>query len=483
MNPSSFLHGQLLFCLAATLVLRGSAGVADEKISFNRDVRPILSDNCFHCHGPGEKDRKGGLRLDVREAALKGGDSGPAFVVGKPQESELVTRILSHDPDEQMPPKKSNKTLKPEQIEILRKWIAGGAEYQGHWAFLKPERPAVPPGAANPIDDFIRERLAQQGLKPSPEADKATLIRRAALDLAGIPPTPQEVDAFLNDSSASAYEKVVDRLLASPRYGEKMAQQWLDFARYADSNGFQTDTSRATWPWRDWVIGAFNRNVPFDQFTIEQIAGDLLPKPTRDQIVATGFHRNGRLNGEGGRIVEEWFAENVIDRVETTGLTWLGLTFNCCRCHDHKYDPISQKEFYQFSAFFNSIDESGVLDPFSGTRARRVGGNSKPVLTLPSPAEEAQIAKLEATVADAQKRVADAQKQLPQLEKEWEVKFRAQLQQQTAAWQPLSPTEVRSEGGATLARQEDGSWLASGKNPPNDTYVITAPLPAGSFSG
>ena len=474
------------FCVLsfAAVVVGGLRGVAAEKISFNRDVRPILSDNCFHCHGPGEKDRKGGLRLDVREAALKGGENGPAFVPGRPPESELVTRILSHDPDEQMPPKKANKTLKPEQIETLRRWIAEGAEYQGHWAFLKPERPAVPVnGALSPIDAFVRESLAKQGLKPSPEADKVTLIRRAALDLTGLPSAPQEVDAFLKDSAPNAYEKIVDRLLASPRYGEKMAQQWLDFARFADSNGFQTDTSRSNWPWRDWVINAFNRNVPFDQFTIEQIAGDLLPKPTRDQIVATGFHRNGRLNGEGGRIVEEWFAENVIDRVETTGLTWLGLTFNCCRCHDHKYDPISQKEFYQFSAYFNSIEESGVLDPFSGAGARRVGGNSKPVQLLPTPEEVTKMAQLEEAVNQAQKRVGEAQRQLPQLEKEWEKTFRAQLDQQFAAWQPLAPTEVRSEGGATLARQEDGSWLASGKNPPRDIYVITAPVPDGSFSG
>jgi hypothetical protein len=468
--------------LAVILAIPGAR--AAEKISFNRDVRPILSDNCFHCHGPGEKDRKGGLRLDVREAALKGGESGAAFVPGKPQESELVTRILSHDPDELMPPKKSNKTLEPAQIETLRRWIAEGAEYQGHWAFLKPERPAVPQnGAQQPIDAFILERLARQALKPAPEADRPTLIRRVALDLTGIPPTPQEVDAFLKDTSANAYEKVVDRLLASPRYGEKMAQQWLDFARYADSNGFQTDTSRAMWPWRDWVIGAFNRNQPFDQFTIEQIAGDLLPNATRDQVVATGFHRNGRLNGEGGRIVEEWFAETVIDRVETTGLTWLGLTFNCCRCHDHKYDPIAQKEFYQMFAFFNSIEENGVLDAFSGAGANRIGGNSRPVQLLPTPEQEAQIAKLEAAVDAAQKRVAEAQKQLPQLEKEWEAKFRAQLQEALTAWQPLAPTEVRSEGGATFSRQEDGSWLAGGKNPPNDTYVITAPLPAGSFGG
>jgi hypothetical protein len=462
----------------------------EEKVNFNRDVRPIFSDTCFQCHGPDEAKRKAGLRLDTRETAVKPAESGEtAIVPGHPEQSELVKRLTAKDPDDVMPPAKLHKTITPAQIEAIKKWIAQGAEYQGHWAFLKPERPPVPPVAdkgavvRNPIDNFILARLAKEGLRQPPEADKATLIRRVSLDLTGIPPTPQEVAAFVADSSPNAYEKVVDRLLASPRYGERMAVQWLDFARYADSNGFQSDSSRQMWNWRDWVINAYNRNEPFDQFTIEQIAGDLLPKPTRDQVVATGFHRNARLNGEGGRIVEEWFAETVIDRVETTGLTWLGLTFNCCRCHDHKYDPITQKEFYQMFAFFNSGDENGVLDDFGGAGATRRGGNSRPVLDLPTPEQEAQIAKLEAAVQSAQQHVAEAQKQLPQLQKEWEKQFSAQLERQAEAWQPLMPTEVKSEGGATFARQEDGSWLASGKNPANDIYTITAPLAAGSFSG
>ncbi|MEI9892595.1 MAG: DUF1549 domain-containing protein [Chthoniobacter sp.] len=277
-------------------------------------------------------------------------------------------------------------------------------------------------------------------------------------------------------------DKLADRLLASPRYGERMAIQWLDFARYADSNGFQSDSSRQMWHWRDWVIDAFNRNMPFDEFTLEQLAGDMLPNATRDQIVASGFQRNGRLNGEGGRIVEEWFAETIIDRVETTGMTWMGLTLGCCRCHDHKFDPITQKEFYQFGAFFNSSDENGVLDDFGGSGGTRRGGNSRPVLALPSPEQEAQMAKMEATVKAAQQHLAEAQKQLPQLEKDWEVKFRDQLQDKTPAWQPLA-AEAKSEGGATLTRLEDGTWLASGKNPPNDTYTVTAPIAPGDFSG
>ena len=240
------------------------------------------------------------------------------------------------------------------------------------------------------IDSFILARLEKEGLQPSPEADRATLIRRVTLDLTGLPPTPEEVDAFLRTRSANAYEKVVDRLLTSPHYGEQMARQWLDFARYADSNGFQTDSSRQMWPWRDWVIKAFNDNLPFDQFTIEQIAGDLLPNATRDQIVATGFNRNHRLNGEGGIIAEEWRIENVIDRVETTSFTWLGLTLNCCRCHDHKYDPFTQREFYSLFAFFNNVPESGTIQ---GT-SNRAGGNSPPTIDVPTPEQEVKLAKV-----------------------------------------------------------------------------------------
>src|SRR5688572_12464410 len=352
---SQTLHLFALILATAPLFSRG----AEARVLFNRDIRPIFSDTCFQCHGPDEAKRKAGLRLDQRETAVKPAESGAtAIVPGQPQESEILKRLRATDPDDVMPPAKLHKTVTPAQIATIERWIAEGAEYQGHWAFLKPERPEAPAVVSkdalvrNPIDQFILARLAKEGLKPAHEAEKATLIRRAALDLTGIPPTPREVDAFVADASPNAYEKVVDRLLASPRYGERMAIEWLDFARYADSNGFQSDTSRQMWPWRDWVIAAFNRNLPFDRFTIEQLAGDLLPNATREQIVATGFNRNHRLNGEGGRIIEEWFAETVIDRVETTGATWLGLTVGCARCHDHKFDPISQKEFYQLFAFF-----------------------------------------------------------------------------------------------------------------------------------
>ena len=469
-------------------LLAAAAPALAGTVSFNRDIRPIFSDTCFQCHGPDEAKRKAGLRLDVRDNAVKAAESGAvAIIPGKPDDSEVIKRLTTKDPDDLMPPTKLHKELKPAQIETVRKWIAEGAEYQGHWAFIKPERPSVPAanGARieNPIDNFIAARLAAEGLKQSPEAGRPTLIRRAALDLTGIPPTPQEVEAFVSDQAPNAYEKVVDRLLASPRYGERMAQQWLDFARYADSNGFQSDTSRQMWPWRDWVINAYNRNEPFDQFTIDQLAGDLRPNATRDQIVATGFNRNHRLNGEGGRIVEEWFAETVIDRVETTGLTWLALTLNCCRCHDHKYDPITQKEFYSLFAYFNSNDENGVLDDFGGAGSTRRGGNSRPVLPLTTPEQDAQIAKQEKTIADATARVTAAGKEMAAAQADWEPKFRKQISENFKAWTMLEPKEVRSDGGAIFVRQDDGSWLATGTTPPFDHYLFTAPIAAGTFSG
>ncbi len=464
--------------LAATFLLAVPLARA-EKVNFNRDVRPILSDTCFHCHGPDEKERKGGLRLDIREAALKGGESGPAFVPGKPEESELVKRLHPADPDDLMPPKKLKKPLTPVQMAMLKQWIAEGAEYQGHWAFIKPERPPVPAGSANAIDAFVLKRLAESGVKPSPEADRATLIRRLSLDLTGVPATPEETAAFIADAAPNAYEKVVDRLLASPRYGEKMAHQWLDFARYADSHGFQTDTSRTMWPWRDWVIKAYNENKPFDQFTVEQLAGDMLPGATTEQIVATGFNRNHRLNGEGGIIDEEWFIENVIDRVETTGLTWMALTLNCCRCHDHKYDPISQKEFYQFFAFFNSVDENGSIR--GGTN--RSGGNAAPTVEMPTAEQTASIAKADAVVKAADARVAAAKAAAPQRFAAWETRMVQEATVKTEVWTPLKNDAAKSEGGAILTKQADGSWLASGTNPANDVYVITASIAPGQFTG
>ena len=437
----SFILGALGLAL---LFARADAAPATGKVDFNRDIRPIMSDTCFHCHGNDEQSRKGKLRLDSRAEALKAGKSGEVAVVpGKPDQSEIIKRIFAKDEDDLMPPKSAHKDLTPQQKELFRRWVAEGAEYQGHWAFSAPKRPTVPKAQSsklkvqNPIDNFILARLAQEKLPPSPEADRVTLIRRLSFDLTGIPPAPAEVDAFLADKSPKAYESLVDRLLASPRYGERMAMSWLDYARYADSHGFQTDSSRSMWPWRDWVIAAFNENKPFDQFTIEQLAGDLLPKPTRAQIVATGFNRNHRINGEGGIIDEEWRIENIIDRVETTGATWLALTLACARCHDHKYDPISQKEFYQLFAFFNNVEETGVIRGASN----RSGGNPDPFLKVPSPEQEAQSAILQDKVRAAEERVASAQKQLPKLVAEWEPglskrSWRARNRKAGIAWSP-----------------------------------------------
>ena len=345
------------------LLLVSAAAEAAEKVRFNRDVRPILSGNCFFCHGPDEKKREAHRRLDTRDGALAENDGVRAVVPGKPDESELLARVLSHDKDELMPPPKNKKApLSPEQIATLRQWIAEGAEYEGHWSFLPLSAappPAVKGGAwvKNGIDNFIFARLEREGIAPSPEADRATLIRRVSLDLTGLLPTPEEVRTFTEDRAPEAYARLVERLLASPHYGERWGRHWLDQARYGDSNGYAIDSARAMWPWRDWVIKALNDDVPFDRFTIEQLAGDLLPEPTKSQVIATGFHRNTLINEEGGSKPEQFRVEAVIDRTNTTGAVWLGLTVGCAQCHTHKFDPITQREFYQLTAFFNSGED------------------------------------------------------------------------------------------------------------------------------
>lgn len=473
----------LLFLLA----LPALHAAESAKLKYNRDVRPILNEKCFHCHGTDASHRKGDLRLDLRDSAIKPAKSGDiALVPGKPELSQLIARVeLPHDDDDVMPPDKDGKPLTAEEKAILRQWITEGAEYQGHWAFLKPERSPEPKitdptfTIRNPIDSFIAARLQEEKLHTSPEADPATLLRRVTLDLTGLPPTPEEIAAFEKDTSPQAYEKVVDRLLKSEHYGERMAMQWLDFARFADSHGFQTDSSRSMWPWRDWVIKAFNDNKPFDQFTLEQIGGDLLPNATRDQIVATGFNRNHRLNGEGGIIAEEWRIENIIDRVETTSFTWLGLTLNCCRCHDHKYDPFSQKDFYSFFAFFNNITESGTIQGSSN----RSGGNSDPVISVPDAEEEKQLALLRKKIDAAQSKVTETQLQLPNLVASWEADMENPDTAKKPMWEVLPITEAKSQGGASLRKLEDASWIAGGRNPNSDTYTITAPLAEGSFTG
>lgn len=473
----------LLFLLAIPALHAAESA----KLKYNRDVRPILNEKCFHCHGTDASHRKGDLRLDLRDSATQPAKSGDiALVPGKPELSQLIARVeLPHDNDDVMPPDKDGKPLTAEEKATLRQWISEGAEYQGHWAFLKPERAPTPKISDpkftlhNDIDSFIAARLQDEHLSPSPEADRATLLRRVTLDLTGLPPTLEEITAFEKDTSPKAYETVVDRLLKSEHYGERMAMQWLDFARFADSHGFQTDSSRAMWPWRDWVIQAFNDNKPFDQFTLEQIGGDLLPNATRPQIVATGFNRNHRINGEGGIIAEEWRIENIIDRVETTSFTWLGLTLGCCRCHDHKYDPFSQKDFYSFFAFFNNIAESGTIQGASN----RSGGNSDPVVSVPNAEEEKQLAALRKKIEATQEQVTEVQLQLPNLVANWEAEMENPEALKKPMWNVLPVAEAKSQGGASLIKQADASWLAGGTNPGSDIYTVTAPLAEGSFTG
>src|SRR4051812_14814220 len=363
--------------LPLALLFAPSAASAAEQVDFARDVRPILSNACFKCHGPAVQKAK--LRLDTFDGATKKG----AIVPGKPGESTLVERVTAkHDEDGRMPPAEVGEPLTAEQVAKLKKWIEQGAEYTPHWAFQPPTRPALPAvDATHPIDRFVLARLRKEGLKPSPAADKATLLRRVTLDLTGLLPTPKEVEDFLKDDSPAAYEKVVDRLLASPHYGERQARHWLDLARYADSNGYTIDGPRQIWPYRDWVINALNADLPFDRFTIEQLAGDLLPNATKEQKVATGFHRNTSFNEEGGTDPEQFRVERTIDRANTTGAVWLGLTVGCSQCHDHKYDPVSQKDYYRLYAFFNSCDEPQL--PLGG-----------------SPDLEAKLAKLNQELAD-----------------------------------------------------------------------------------
>ena len=383
-----------------------------ERVDFNRDVRPILSDHCYQCHGPDAGKRKAKLRLDV-DPATQNRDSA-IIVPGKPADSELFRRITTDDTRERMPPIKHARQLTEKQIEILKIWILQGGKWEKHWALIPPTRPEVPKTkfqTANPIDAFTVAKLEKEGLSPSPEADRVALIRRMTFDLTGLPPTPAEVDAFLKDDKPLAASRLADRLLASPRYGERMAWRWLEAARYADTHGYQTDGEREMWRWRDWVIDAYNRNLPFDQFTIEQLVGDLLPNPTLDQRIATGFNRNHRGNSEGGIVPEEYAVEYVVDRVETTATVWLGLTVGCARCHDHKFDPFSQKEFYQLYAYFNNLPEKG--------RAVK-NGNSPPFIKAPTREQQKKLAELDTKIKDAEAAWAKLQPKCDEAQAKWE---------------------------------------------------------------
>ncbi len=375
----------------ASIFFSRPSSAQQSAIDFNRDIRPILSDKCWACHGPDAPAKKLRLRLDSEAAALIDlGKGSKAIVPNHPEQSEMIRRINSTDQYEQMPPPASGRKLTDREKELLTEWIRQGAKWQQHWSFILPIKPNLPgvknqSWVRNGIDNFILARLEKEGFQPSPEADRATLLRRVSLDLTGLPPTIKELESFKNDASDNAYEKAVDRLLASPRFGERMAYRWLDAARYADTNGYQVDGNREAWRWRDWVIEAFNSDKPYDEFTIEQLAGDLLPNATLDQKIATAFNRNHRMNAEGGLVPEEYRNEYVVDRIDTTSTVFMGLTLGCARCHNHKYDPLTQKEFYQFGAYFNSIPEDGhSFDQ----------GNSPPTIQAPTRQQQKQLQKL-----------------------------------------------------------------------------------------
>jgi Protein of unknown function (DUF1553)/Protein of unknown function (DUF1549)/Planctomycete cytochrome C len=424
---------------------------------FNRDVRPILSAKCFKCHGPDDVARKAKLRLDNRDDAEQ--------VVGKATDSELVRRISATDAKEVMPPPAANKTLTAKEKETLKAWVASGAKYEPHWAFVPVKRPVIPTsrdpkGSANPIDAFIRAKLDKEGLKPAPEADRYTLIRRVYLDLIGIPPTPEEVDAFVNDKAADAYEKVVDNLLANPHYGERWARKWLDLARYADTNGYEKDRQRSIWPYRDWVIQAFNDDMPFDRFTIEQLAGDLLPNATQSQRVATGFHRNTMLNEEGGIDPLEFRYYAVVDRVATTGTTWLGLTTGCAQCHTHKFDPLSHTEYFRLFAFLNNAYE--------------------PEMPVPTAEQVKKRAEIEEKLEDLEWDLLT--KKLPVEERDKLFAAWLAVERKNAVkWMMLRPTQLDGGPNTKLTLLYDGSILAGGDAMKRDLYTLTlTDMPAGT---
>jgi hypothetical protein len=464
----------LILCVAVSRAHAGDDGptgqlppLAARAVDFARDVAPILSKSCHRCHGP--KKQEGGLALHVPDRALAGGDGGPVLVPGKSADSRLIRYVAGLDEENQMPPEGAGEPLSPGQVGLLRAWIDQGAKWpvatgrqaraNDHWSFQPPRRPPLPKVKGsdwprNPIDHFVLARLEKEGLGPSPEADRTTLIRRLSLDLVGLPPTPEETDAFLADDRPDAYERLVDRLLASPYHGECWGRNWLDRARYADTNGYEKDRERSIWPYRDWVIRAINRDLPFDRFTIEQIAGDLLPDASLEQQVATGFHRNTMINEEGGIDVEEFRYAATVDRLNTTGTVWLGLTVGCAQCHSHKYDPITQREYYRLLAFLDNADEPeiDVLDLDIAGRRAEIG---------------ARIARLEAGLEG--KYPGQGPEGLNSRMAAWERAIRP------VRWRTLKPSKLTSKKHATLEVQPDGSVLASGDKPNNDVYEVEFP--------
>jgi Protein of unknown function (DUF1553)/Protein of unknown function (DUF1549)/Planctomycete cytochrome C len=474
------------------------SGTAAAEVRFNRDIRPIMAETCFRCHGPDKSSRMAGMRLDLREEALKPTKSGVTPIVpGDPDKSAIVQRVFAEGA-RTMPPAFVHKELTPTQKATIRQWVAEGAKYEGHWSY-QPVQRGTPPqvaGATNPIDAFIQSRLAREGLHPSPEADRRTLIRRASFDLTGLPPTPEETAAFINDKSPGAYEKVVDRLMASPRYAEQQAMHWLDFVRYADTCGFHGDNALPAWPYRDYVLHAFRDNKPFDAFTREQLAGDLIPDGTREQRVASAYNRLNRTSAEGGLQPKEYLAKYGADRVRTTVAIWMGSTLGCAECHDHKFDPFTSRDFYSMKAFFADIKETGLV-PDRGAKA---WGSQ---LALPTHEQEVQQGELQAELGIARAKLASKMASLAPKSAEWEKQLLARYEAGDLAWRFQRPISAKSQNGAELKiyndepveftyydgsngtterKAGDGLVVASGPNPSTETYTVAFKPGAGTWT-
>jgi len=459
-----------MFAASVLLLAPLAQAEAVELLRFNRDIRPILSDNCFTCHGPDANARKAKLRLDVAEDGANYKGAYSVLTPGQPDSADLLARIVTTNPDDVMPPPATEKHVKPEQLELLRRWIAEGAAYEPHWAYVPPQRPATPatathPWVRNPIDAFLLDRIQQEGIAPAPEADPVTLVRRLAFDLTGLPPQPEVARAFSANPTEAAYEALVDEMLASPHYGERMAIDWLDQVRYADTNGFHSDEKRSIWPYRDYVIHAFNTNKPFDVFTREQLGGDLMPNAGREQKVAAAYNRLNQLTAEGGAQPKEYIAIYAADRVRTLTSVWMGSTVGCAQCHDHKYDPFSMKDFYSLSAFFADIQEQAVYG--SGQRW-------DPIMELPTPEQEAQRDKLQKRIAVLERRLSQPTPRVERAFQDWLKDSAPKLASVGAKhWNYITPEAVVSEQGTTFAAQPDASTLTTGPLPTDEVYRVT----------
>lgn len=450
-------------CFASLLVFATDVPIP-AKLEYNRDVRPILADTCFKCHGFDKNTREADLRLDVREAAVADLGGYAAVVPGNPAKSEIWKRITTTDEDDVMPPKKEHRQLSARDKEVIRRWIEQGAEYQPHWAYLAPQKPAVPAGAPHPVDAFIRARHAELGLTMSPAADRRTLARRLYLDLLGVPPKRAEVEAFVGDAQPGAYERLVDRLLADPRFGERMAVGWLDLVRYADTIGYHSDNPRNVWPYRDYVIRAFNENKPFDRFTIEQVAGDLLPDASTETRVASAYNRLILSTEEGGAQAKQYEAKHVTDRVKSIGTTWLAQTLMCAECHDHKYDPVTAKDFYALGAFFADIKEAAI--------GRREDG-----MIVAKPEEETKLKEFDAKIAAAQAKLKAPMPELEFAQGQWEIENRNGAAD--VPWAALKPVEL--QGKSQFGLRDDATIkIEVAENPATDTYKFTLPLAKGT---